>query len=67
MDDIEKLEASAVAPARVVIADDLERGHSGHHHMGGRARSHSRLSHRSDDEIGPIQKSSTVPIEYRTL
>ena len=64
MDDIEKSEVSAVAPTRVVIADDPERGPSGHRRMGGHSGSHSRFS---EDEIGPIQSSATVPIEYRTL
>lgn len=59
MDDIEKSEASSVAPARVVIADDLEGGPSGHRRMDNHSGRHSRFS---EDEIGPIQSSATVPI-----
>jgi hypothetical protein len=67
MDDIEKLETSVVAPARVIIADDPERGYSVHRRMRGRAGSHSRSSLHTEDEIGPTRNSYTVPVEYRTL
>lgn len=66
MEDIEKSGDSVVSPARVVIADDPDRGR-GHSRSSTRDRSRSHFSHRSADDITPIANSATVPIQYRTL
>lgn len=68
MDDIEKHGGTTSAPRRIIIADSDPGGISSENQRRFEGRRGSRSGRRhSEDDITPIQNTSTVPIEYRTL